>query len=121
MSCSLLTLDRCRPQLILEVCCGTGEFNKEGLWPEDGSRPFVWSFGDGVGYGAQGDYVFGWRGDSLLDRAVVRRWQYAVYPTLPTQTIEAANECVIEPSVKEEVDGWLEAMPGCVVVDVSRG
>lgn len=34
---------------------------------------------------------------------------------LPGQSIEHANECQGKPQVEEEVDGWLEKMPGGVV------
>lgn len=34
------------PQLFLEVIWGTREFNEPELWPEDGSRPLVFSYGD---------------------------------------------------------------------------
>ncbi len=109
------------PQLILEVRWDTSEFNDEGLWPEDGSQPFVWSFGgDRTGLGGHGDYVFGWRGDSLQrafsDEEECLGWGNTRCE-LPTQTVEAGNQCVVGQSVKEEVNGWLEKMPGGVVVD----
>ncbi|KAK4153217.1 hypothetical protein C8A00DRAFT_43844 [Chaetomidium leptoderma] len=34
---------------------------------------------------------------------------------LPVQTIPAANECMLAPSVEEDIDGWLDTMPGGVV------
>ena len=34
------------PQLMYEVIFDTTEFNGEGVWPEDGSQPFVFSMGD---------------------------------------------------------------------------
>jgi hypothetical protein len=34
------------PQLFYEVIFETKEFNNRADWPEDGSQPFVWSFGD---------------------------------------------------------------------------
>jgi hypothetical protein len=34
------------PQLMYEIIFATEEFNGEGVWPEDGSQPFVFSMGD---------------------------------------------------------------------------
>jgi Domain of unknown function (DUF1996) len=34
------------PQLMLETVWDTRQFNDKSLWPQDGSQPFVWSFGD---------------------------------------------------------------------------
>jgi hypothetical protein len=33
-------------QLFYEVVWDTSKFNNLAEWPEDGSQPFVWSFGD---------------------------------------------------------------------------
>lgn len=38
------------PQLMYEVIWDTSALNNPDDWPEDGSQPFVWSFGD--------EYVF---------------------------------------------------------------
>lgn len=35
------------PQVMYEVIFETGAFNNKADWPEDGTQPFVWSFGDG--------------------------------------------------------------------------
>ena len=34
------------PQLFYETVWNTVPFNDPSLWPEDGSQPFVWSYGD---------------------------------------------------------------------------
>ncbi|KAK4150510.1 hypothetical protein C8A00DRAFT_46105 [Chaetomidium leptoderma] len=109
------------PQIVLEIRWDTREFNSADLWPEDGSQPFVWSFGDTTGYGHHGDYVFGWRGESLViafsdDEGCAGAGNTLC--TLGPQTIARANECQVAPSVKEEVDGWLATMPGIVEAEL---
>ena len=34
------------PQVMYETIWDTRQFNDKNEWPEDGSQPFVWSFGD---------------------------------------------------------------------------
>ncbi|KAJ4351805.1 uncharacterized protein N0V89_007149 [Didymosphaeria variabile] len=38
-----------------EVIWDTSKFNDPADWPEDGSQPFVWSFGDPTGYANHAD------------------------------------------------------------------
>jgi hypothetical protein len=38
-----------------EVVWDTSKFNDPADWPEDGSQPFVWSFGDPTGYANHAD------------------------------------------------------------------
>jgi hypothetical protein len=103
------------PMITLEIRWDTRPFNDPELWPTDpGRQPFVWSFGDRVGYGHHADYVFGWRGDSLqkaFDRGNCR--DQICY--LPVQNYSAMNGCTKPPAVGEGIDGWLDSMPGGVV------
>ncbi|KAK0701411.1 hypothetical protein B0T21DRAFT_388234 [Apiosordaria backusii] len=104
------------PQIMLEIRWDTAEFNDPDLWPEEPCRqPFLWSFGDRLGYGHHGDYIFGWRGDSLQRTFDSLSCSGDQICGMPTQIIAKANECAIEPRVEEEVDGWLETLPGGVV------
>lgn len=92
------------PQVLFEVVWDTSKFNNKAEWPTDGTQPFVWSFGDGTGYGNHADYVFGWKGDALqklMDVACVVNCPAA---NAKTQSTAAMNKCVQQSMVKEDVD-----------------
>ncbi|VBB86879.1 Putative protein of unknown function [Podospora comata] len=105
------------PEVFYETYWDTRPFNNKALWPADGSQPFVWSFGDKTGYGNHGDYIFGWKGDAL-QRAMDANCNSDLIqdrlncPTLKSQSIVNANKCSIQRKVKEDLDGWLEELPG---------
>ncbi|KAF4632626.1 hypothetical protein G7Y89_g5506 [Cudoniella acicularis] len=88
----------------------------EELWPEDESQPFLWSFGDRTGYGHHGDYIFGWKGGSLQRAFDAKCKPILNCAKLPTQEISVANTCTKNRTVAEEVDGWLDELPGGVEV-----
>ncbi|KAI1340603.1 hypothetical protein F5Y15DRAFT_414926 [Xylariaceae sp. FL0016] len=92
------------PQVMFEVMWDTRLFNDKDLWPEDGSQPFVWSTNDKNGYTQHGDYVFGWKDDSL-QRAMDARCNGAVCGQLKTQSSEAAMKCTKARVVQEDIDG----------------
>lgn len=100
------------PQLMYEVHWDTTPFNDRSLWPTDGSQPFVLSMGDPTGLGQHGDYVFGWKDDSL-QKAMDRAGCFgAECGTLKTQAIDSARTCTVPRRVHEDIDGWLTELPG---------
>jgi hypothetical protein len=104
------------PMLVLEIRWDTSAFNDPEMWPEDGSQPFLWSFGDRTGYGSHCDFLFGWRANSLQTMFDGD----CASPTcagLGSQSLEEANTCTIGQTVGEDVDGWLDELPGGIVVN----
>ncbi|KAK4464710.1 hypothetical protein QBC42DRAFT_318376 [Cladorrhinum samala] len=101
-------------QVMFEVVWDTKIFN-DLEWPEDGSSPFVWSFGDTTGFATHADYVFGWKDDSLqriLDTDCWFNTNCINESRSKVQSVDAMNKCTQKPVVDEDIDSWLEELPG---------
>lgn len=107
------------PQLMYEVIWDTAPFNDPALWPADGAQPFVWSFGDGLGYGNHGDYVFGWKNDAL--QKIMDEECFVNCTSMKTQSFDAMNACNIKAVVNEDIDGWLPELPGKPMMRLGSG
>ena len=101
-----------------EVVWDTTGFNNKAEWPADGSQPFVLSTGDSTGLGQHGDYVFGWKDDSLQRAMDTAGCFGAQCASLKTQNIEAAKACAVKRSAKEDYDKCeyqVTLDPGCAL------
>ena len=100
------------PQLMYEVIYETTPFNDASLWPTDGSQPFVYSFDDHSGYGNHGDYIFGWKDDSLQN--IMDEECYVGCSMMKTQSMEMMNSCSVPRKVIEDIgdQSWIPALPG---------
>ena len=104
--------------MFYEAIWDTIKFNDKSLWPEDGSQPFVWSFGDKTGYGSHGDYVFGWEGNALqsvLDSSNCNSDLLADSfncSSLKSRSVQQSNQCTVKRTVNENLGGWLTQLPG---------
>ncbi|KAM7197282.1 protein of unknown function (DUF1996) domain containing protein [Rhypophila sp. PSN 637] len=101
-------------QVAYETLWDTTQFNS--MWPRDGSNPFVLSYSDSKGYGTHADYLFGWKGDSLqraMDSSCMFQGCENGRP-LKSQAVNNMNRCTVKTQVQEDIDGWLDAMPGQV-------
>lgn len=87
-----------------EVVWDTTPFNNKAEWPADGSQPFVLSTGDPTGLGQHGDYVFGWKDDSLQRAMDTSGCFGAQCASLKTQNIETARACAVKQAAKEDYD-----------------
>ena len=89
----------------------TSAFNNLDEWPADGSQPFVLSTGDDTGYGQHGDYVFGWK-DNSLQHAMDSGCYLRNCSLLTEQPPKIKNLCNVPATVDEDIEGWMETLPG---------
>ena len=90
------------PQVAFETVWDTTKFNS--MWPSGAPNPFVWSY-EGNGAGTHADYMFGWKGDSLQRAMDKSECFYDGCGSIQKQQMTVANQCKIQETVKEQVEG----------------
>jgi len=100
------------PQIMYEVMWNVSTFADKSQWPTDGSSPFVYSMNLG-GAAAHGDYVFGWK-DNTLQLAMDNNCNLnndCPKAGIHKQTTAQYNACTKQQQAPETVDGWIKALP----------
>ncbi|KAF2742138.1 hypothetical protein M011DRAFT_293771 [Sporormia fimetaria CBS 119925] len=109
------------PQVMYEVMYDTGRYSDQKYYA-NGKQPFVYSFGDALGYGQHGDYLFGWKDDSLqraMDALPTGRCANANCSVLKIQSAQDSMKCKKKQHYQENVGQngeWLKELPGGVKV-----
>nr|BBU42015.1 putative hypothetical protein [Diffractella curvata] len=108
------------PQVMYEIMYDTSQFANPEYY-KNGKQPLVYSFGDTTGYGAHGDYLFGWEGGALhraMD-ALGTNCFSETCPVLKLQSGEAAIACTKAQQAKDDIsqNSWLIEFPGSPVIE----
>lgn len=106
------------PQLMYEIMFDTSPFNNKDWWVDgDISKTFVWSNGDTTGAGLHGDYLFGWKDDSL-QQAMDTKCSGDRCRALQRQSDADAIACTQPPqaAINYDADGWMTTLPGGIPV-----
>jgi len=103
------------PQVMYEIMYDTSGFANPAYY-KNGKQPLVYSFGDTTGYGAHGDYLFGWEDGALqagMD-ALGTNCFSETCPALKLQAWDNANECTKTQQSQEDngTKTWLKELPG---------
>jgi hypothetical protein len=100
------------PQIMYELMWNVTNFaNDKNAWPSSGPA-YTYSMNLG-GSAAHGDYLFGWK-DDTLQRAMDKNCNLnrdCPAAGLTFQQPAVYNACTIKQQAPEPVDGWLAAMP----------
>ncbi|KAL1596425.1 hypothetical protein SLS60_009071 [Paraconiothyrium brasiliense] len=107
------------PQVMYEIMYDTRGAMSDPKYFKDGKQPLVYSFGDTTGYGAHGDYLFGWKGDALqraMDNLGKGCASEDCTKILKIQAGKDAIACRKEQQAHEDVgnSNWLTEIPGNV-------
>lgn len=118
---TLLTRCKFRPALSITRTCGPqmgrsrlfGALATSESFPLHSPLLLLFNYSDKIfrnGYSQHGDYVFGWKDDSL-QRAMDARCDGDVCKVLETQTADEAMKCTKSRVVNEEIDGCKSKLP----------
>jgi len=103
------------PQVMYEVMYDTSGF-ADPKYFTNGKQPLVYSFGDPTGYGAHGDYLFGWKDGALQPAmdALGTNCFSETCPALRLQSTAALQACTKATQVNEDIGNtnWLKTLPG---------
>lgn len=107
------------PQVMYEIMYDTSQF-ADPKYFQDGKQPLVYSFGDTTGFGAHGDYLFGWE-DGSLQRAMDALGTNCFSETCPALKLQSGEDlirCTKPQQAVENVgsDAWLAELPGEVKI-----
>jgi hypothetical protein len=100
------------PQIMYELMWNTSSFMDKSIFPDNGANPFIYSMNLG-GAAAHGDYVFGWKDNSLqlaMDKNCNLNKDCAA-AGLHALTPDTYSSCTKKQQAPEDVDGWLKALP----------
>ncbi|KAK9608351.1 hypothetical protein V6Z94_009313 [Aspergillus fumigatus] len=99
--------------IFLEVTWRTERFGD--MWYGN-QQPFVFSFGDPTGYGLHADFLNGWDIDVLQDAINTCHdggGDITKCEPITLQPDWVTDGCILERSINERIDGWLDELPGC--------
>ncbi|KAK3367942.1 hypothetical protein B0H63DRAFT_536081 [Podospora didyma] len=106
------------PQVMYEIMYDTSSFADPAYY-KGGKQPLVYSTGDPTGYGAHGDYLFGWK-DGALQRAMDALGTNCFSETCPVLKMQSGEDlikCTKQQQVREEIGNtWLKEIPGAPMV-----
>ncbi|KAF2688717.1 hypothetical protein K458DRAFT_475395 [Lentithecium fluviatile CBS 122367] len=109
------------PQVMYEIMYDTSGPFSDAKYFKDGKQPLVYSFGDPTGHGQHGDYLFGWKDDSLqrgMDALGTKCGSEDCTQILKIQAGKDAIACTKKQQAPEDVgtSSWLKELPGGMMV-----
>ncbi|KAF4626850.1 hypothetical protein G7Y89_g11307 [Cudoniella acicularis] len=107
------------PQVMYEIMYDTSGFADPAYY-KNGKQPLVYSFGDPTGYGAHGDYLFGWK-EGALQRAMDALGKDCFSETCPVLKLQSGDDAIKCTKSQQAVentgtDTWLKELPGGMAV-----